>query len=324
MLEPAPATPEEYYASPLSRLAWYYSVELFPGVVAQGSFPDDLPMLPRKLSRHADVAGRSCLDIGSMEGLLPTLLARRGASRVVATDAVPHCASRMAAVKQSYGVEFEFAAVGLLYDLHVKLRPQSFDFINFSGVLYHVYSPLMALASVRSLLRPGGLMVVSTNIFHDDGYRAEFNAGGRLQPEANTFWYLSVPLFDYMLRMLRLAPVDCLHFEHEGLGLTPAVPGLRTGYMSVLCQAREELLPTDGDWYLQALKEHSWEWATLTDWVAADRHPRSAITAAAPYDGVVRRDDLDAIDLWASVQSQPSHGPAVARDAHQLHLVDVD
>jgi 2-polyprenyl-3-methyl-5-hydroxy-6-metoxy-1,4-benzoquinol methylase len=323
-MSPAPATPEEFLASPLSQTPWYYSVEAFPGVIARGSFPDDLPMLPRQLTRHADVAGQSCLDIGSMEGLMPALLARRGASRVVATDAVAHVADRMEAVKQWYGVDFEFSAVGLLYDLHRKLAPQSFDFINFSGVLYHVYSPLVTLASIRSLLRPGGLMVVSTNIFHSDGYTAEFNAGGRLQPEANTFWYLSVPLLDYMLRMLRLAPIDCRHFEHEGLGLTPPVPGLRTGYMSILCRASDGLLPTSGDDYLQALQQHSWEYNSLTDWAAVESHPRSSIGFTGPYDGVVQRGDVDAIDLWASVQNQPGHGPAQARDAHQLHLADQD
>lgn len=125
-----PATPEEFLASPLSQVPWYYSVEVFPGLVARGSFPDDLVMLPRLLTRHAEVTGHSCLDIGSMEGLLPTLLARRGASRVVATDAVPHCVARMDAIKQYYDVEFEFSAVGLLYDLDKKLSPQCFDFIN--------------------------------------------------------------------------------------------------------------------------------------------------------------------------------------------------
>jgi hypothetical protein len=237
-----PTTPQEFLASALNQMPWYYSVEVFPGLVARGSFPDDLVMLPRLLARHADVAGHTCLDIGSMEGLLPVLLARRGAARVVATDAIAHCAPQMEAIKQYYGVE----------------------------------------------------------------------------------WYLSVPLLDYMLRMLRLAPIDCLHFEHAGLGLTPVVPGLRTGYMSVLCRASDERLPTGGDEYLEALQVHSWEFNSLTDWAAADSHPRSTIRATGPYDGVVRRDDLDAIDLWASVQHQPGHGPAVARDAHQLHLDDWD
>lgn len=319
-----PTTAEEYLASPLARQRWYYEIEVFPGVVAPGQFPDDLPMIPRLLARHADVSGQSCLDIGSMEGLLPTLLARRGAARVVATDAVPHLAERMALVQRSYGVDFEFAAVGLLYDLHAKLHPQSFDFINVSGLLYHVYSPLMVLASLRTLLRPGGLMVVSTNVFRDPGFRAEFNAGGRLQPEANTFWYLSMPLLDYFLRMLRLAPVDCLYFEHQDWpGLTPPVPGLHTAYMGVLCRASDELLPAAGDDYLAALREHSWEWQGLTAWAHADAHPRSSIQVTGSHPDVVWRDDIEAVDLWATAQRQAPLGRAAAGDAHRLRLTDV-
>lgn len=90
--------------------------------------------------------------------------------------------------------------------------------------------------------------------------------------------------------------------------------------MSALCQARDDLLPSGGDGYLHALQANSWEFNALTDWKAANNHPRSTIGAAGPYYGVVWRDDLDAIDLWASVQNQPGHGPAMARDAHQLHL----
>ncbi len=59
-------------------------------------------------------------------------------SRVVATDAVPHCVARMDAIKQYYDVEFEFSAVGLLYDLDKKLSPQCFDFINFSLRLHQL------------------------------------------------------------------------------------------------------------------------------------------------------------------------------------------
>jgi SAM-dependent methyltransferase len=320
-----PATAEAFQASPLGQMPWYYTVEAFPGVVAQGAYPHDLPMLPRLMARHADVQGHSCLDIGSMEGLIPTLLTRRGASRVVASDAAPHCAERMAAIQQYYGVQFEYASVGLLYDLHRKLGGNAFDFINYSGVLYHVYSPLMALASARSLVRPGGLMVVSTNIVYDAGYRAEFNAHGRLQLEANTFWYLSVPLLDYMLRMLRLAPIDCVHVAHDSLdvGFEPQpLDGIRTGYMSVLCRAHDEILSSDGDEYLAALALNSWEFAGLTDWATAHAHPRSVIRAFPPYDGVVQRDDLDAIDLWATAQNQPSVGRVGPGDSHQLRLAD--
>lgn len=34
----------------------------------------------------------------------------------------------------------------------------------------------------------------------------EFNAGGRMQDEANTFWYPTLELLEYQLRYLRLHP----------------------------------------------------------------------------------------------------------------------
>lgn len=318
-----PATPEEFRADPVAQMPWYYSVELLPGLVTRGAYPDDVPMLPRKMARRADVRGKHCLDIGSMDGLLPAMLARRGAARVVASDAVSHCHDRLAAVKHYYGVDFEFAEVGLLYDLHAKLAGQSFDFINLSGVLYHVYSPLMVLASVRTLLRRNGLMTVSTNIVYDPGHRMEFNSHGRLQTEANTFWYLSVPLFDYLLRMLKLAPVDCLHLDHADVDMPVHVEGMRTGYLSVLCRASDDVVAADGDTYLAAVRDHSWEHQTLTPWQIVDGSPFSTIAQLDRSPDVVRRPDADAIDLWATVQQQPAHGPAtVPADAHVLHLAD--
>ncbi len=65
---------------------WYYSVELTPGRIAQGIYPNDLPMLPRIMLRRCRFAGLECLDLGSMEGLMPTLMKRQGARRVTATD----------------------------------------------------------------------------------------------------------------------------------------------------------------------------------------------------------------------------------------------
>lgn len=318
-----PSTPEALRADPLAQMPWYYSVELLPGMVTRGAYPDDVPMLPRKMARRVDVAGRHCLDIGSMDGLLPTMLSRRGASRVVASDAIRHCESRLQAVRHYYGVDFEFTEVGLLYDLHAKLAGQSFDFINLSGVLYHVYSPLLVVASVRGLLRRNGLITVSTNIVYDAGHRMEFNSHGRLQTEANTFWYLSVPLFDYLLRMLKLAPVDCLHLDHADVDMPVHVEGMRTGYMSVLCRAHDDVVAAEGDTYMAAVRDHSWEHQALTPWATVGELPRSAITHRDRSPDLVQRPDADAIDLWATVQQQPSHGLAtVPQDTHVLHLAD--
>ncbi|MDD1751419.1 MAG: class I SAM-dependent methyltransferase, partial [Methanothrix sp.] len=196
MLRPTPESAEEMRESKLFNSWWYYSAELFPGVIKPGIYPESLPMLPRMLLRNCDLTDSDCLDVGSMEGLLPVLMRKQGARSVVATDFNFYCYQKMLALKAAHRVNFYFKRIGTLYDLSMKISTRAlrgYDLINLSGVLYHVVSPLHVLAGVRPLLKKGGLMIVSTNVINRDDYSMEFNNSGKLQTEPNLFWYLSVP-----------------------------------------------------------------------------------------------------------------------------------
>src|SRR6266540_4578692 len=242
---------------------WYYSVELMPGLITKGQYPDSFPMLPRILLRNCDLRGTTCLDVGSMEGLMPVLMCRQGAKAVLATDAVDHCREKMAALRYYYKANFKFQQIGLMYDLANKLRKSgrlSFDVINLSGVLYHVFSPLMVLAGVRALLKRNGLMIVSTNVVIDNTLTMHFNNAGRLQEEVNTFWYTSVEALDYLLRYLKLAPIDCLYISHRDIKSSVRyVTDVESGYLSVVCRARDDLIPTREDNWMRKSSQHSWE-----------------------------------------------------------------
>src|SRR5438046_8063622 len=136
-----PRTAAELSESELARSSWYYSIELLPGVVMPGRYPE-VPLLPRLLLRRCRMEGASCLDLGTMEGLIPTLLAKRGARAVLAVDHSNHALGKIDAVKHYHGVDFESRSVGLMYHLHEQLAPRGFDLVNCSGLLYHVLSPL--------------------------------------------------------------------------------------------------------------------------------------------------------------------------------------
>jgi 2-polyprenyl-3-methyl-5-hydroxy-6-metoxy-1,4-benzoquinol methylase len=295
-------------AEALATKSWYYSVELADGVIAQGQYHPDLPMVPRLLTRQVDLAGSDCLDLGSVEGLMPTLMVRSGAARVLATDFTNYCADKLVAVKKAYDVEFDFKAVGLMYDLHTKIRG-GFDFINCSGLLYHTWSPLDVLAGVRPLLKRNGLMVVSTNVVVDDDWSAEFNAAGRMNRETNTFWYLSVPTLGYLLRYLRLRPVDALLVPEsdfdQPLRSTISRP---TGYLGVLCRADDAAVDSD-DWMARSASD-SWEYRHRTDWRRAARQPLSAIR--------MRTAEVD--DPLAVATIRRAEVPAAPDDSHLLLL----
>lgn len=333
-LGPLPADPRQLRRHPLSRAWWYYSVELLPDVVMRGIYRPELPMLPRIMLRDCDLAGMDCLDIGTMEGLIPTLMARRGAARVLAVDAIDHCAEKLAAVKHYYDVSFDYRTVGTMYDLDKKLPDEAFDLINCSGLLYHVFSPLHVLAGVRPLVRRNGIIIVSTCVVIDDGFSLEFNDGGKLQEERNTFWYFSPKLLDYVLRYLKLAPVDAAFTPYERYRPEGKERFDRpTGYASVVCRAVDDVLPTRDDGWMSDSARDSWEHLWLVDWERAERHSASRIRYTAGANGTLSRRDLavprraraatPVIDLWETIRRRPPLAVAEHPETHLLRLGDI-
>ena len=257
---------------------------------------------------------------------MPVVMCRQGANEVLATDAIDHCAKKMAALRYYYNANFEFEQVGLMYDLSKKLRKSgtgSFDIINLSGLLYHVFSPLMVLAGVRSLLKRNGLMIVSTNVVADNSFTMQLNNGGRLQEEVNTFWYLSVGALDYLLRYLKLAPIDCLYISHRDIK-SPVryVTDVESGYFSVVCRARDEPIPTQEDNWMLKSAQHSWEHAGLIDWDFCDRQSLTGVPYTATIEKDLLREDTGTVDLLRAASSRAIHQAEKSSDAHVLRLAD--
>ena len=322
-----PSTAEELAQSDLFTGWWYYSVELMPGSITKGQYPDSFPMLPRILLRNSDLHGTTCLDLGSMEGLMPVLMCRQGAKAVLATDAIDHCREKMAAVRYYYEASFEFQQTGLMYGLSDKLRKSgraSFDVINLSGVLYHVFSPLMVLAGVRPLLKRNGLMIVSTNVVVDDSFTMHFNSGGGLQEETNTFWYLSVRALDYLLRYLKLAPIDCLYISHRDIKSSVRyVTDVESGYLSVVCRADDDLLPSREDSWMRQSAGQSWEYAGVIDWDFCNRQAETHVPYFSKIEKNLVRDDTGTVDLLRALSHRAIHEADKSSDAHVLRLADV-
>jgi SAM-dependent methyltransferase len=258
-----------------------------------------------------------------MEGLIPTVLSRRGAERVLAVDAIDHCVAKLRAVQHYHRVEFEYQSVGLMYELATKLPRDSFDLINCSGLLYHVFSPLHVLAGIRPLLRRNGILLVSTGVIADDAFTMEFNNGGRLQEETNTFWYVSVPLLDYQLRYLKLAPVDCLYLPLSPIeSCVERVFERPSGYLSVVCRAVDDVVPEPDDKWMRNSAAQSWEHRQLVDWKRVVRQPTSSIEYR-PSDGIIDqyRTDTGTLDLLHAVQIRPPmEKSADLSDGHFLGL----
>lgn len=197
----------------LARLAetpWYYEIELAEGVVTKGHRHVNIAVV-RDFLRGCGLQGATCLDIGTQEFVCPVLMLRQGAKQVVGYDRLS-LMDRYVAVQQAYGVTFDYVHGVSMRELKGQLAasrlPTQFDFVNFSGVMYHMVDPLAGLAIARSFVREGGLMMFESAVLQSSEYICAFNHHGKMYPGSNYF-LVSTAALDYWLRMLRLEIVDC-------------------------------------------------------------------------------------------------------------------
>jgi len=192
---------------------WYYKIELEPSVVTDGK--DYLGQIPiRLLLRGIDVAGQRCLDVGAMEGVMSILMERRQAARVVAYDRMPND-EKVKTVREKLGAKFEYVAGMELPDMPQAVSRDGsslFDVVVCGGLLYHAFDPLTALCRVRGMVRPGGVLLLETAAVLEEGYGMYFNAEGAIYNACSNFWFPSVGCLDYLVRYLRLRPLDCMSF----------------------------------------------------------------------------------------------------------------
>lgn len=102
--------------------------------------------------------GLTCLDIGCGGGLVAEPLARMGGS-VLGIDLVADsiAAARSHAEGQGLSVEYRLESAEA-----IQAEAKQFDLVTCLEVVEHVVRPAEFLATVCSLVRPGGLLVLST------------------------------------------------------------------------------------------------------------------------------------------------------------------
>jgi len=193
---------------PLLERKWYYGIEVEPGVWTESRAFDNVH-LTRQALRRIDVRGQRCLDIGCMEGLVSILMARRGASEVVAYDRM-NFSERVAFLQDKLGANFRYLH-GFPLD-QLRPEPSGFDVVVFSGVLYHMLDIIGGLLQARRHVRTGGIMVVETAAILSANPVAHLNASGRFMSGDN-YWMPTLGCLDVLLRMCRLKPLDLFYFR---------------------------------------------------------------------------------------------------------------
>jgi 2-polyprenyl-6-hydroxyphenyl methylase / 3-demethylubiquinone-9 3-methyltransferase len=111
------------------------------------------------VAEHARLAGARALDVGCGGGLLSEALSRSGA-RVTGIDLAPGMieVARLHAAEERLEIDYRVTAAEEL----AASNAHGFDVITCMEMLEHVPQPAQMLATLGSLVRPGGSVFVST------------------------------------------------------------------------------------------------------------------------------------------------------------------
>jgi 2-polyprenyl-6-hydroxyphenyl methylase/3-demethylubiquinone-9 3-methyltransferase len=110
-------------------------------------------------SAHQDMhplRGKRALDVGCGAGLLSEPLARLGAA-VTGLDAAPANIAAATAHAAKSGLEIDYRAGGI-----ESLDIAPFDLVSCMEVIEHVEEPALFLSHLARMLRPDGLLILST------------------------------------------------------------------------------------------------------------------------------------------------------------------
>lgn len=222
------------------RRQWFHAIELGHGVVT--------PAPEGRQVRHihqafleTDFAGKKVLDIGCWDGGWSFAAEQRGAAEVYATDLITQ--------RDRDTSNFELAHTILnsrvkyfervnVYDIHT-LGVFDFDVIIFMGVFYHIKDPLLALARLRQVARPGAVILAEGEVIRSDRSFAEFYYHQDYARSPSNWWVPSIPCVREWLEC-NFFEVEKEYPEHDGVA---AHWDARKGYGRCLTRARAVPVP---------------------------------------------------------------------------------
>lgn len=144
-------------------LWWYHNFKLPNGARINGWKTYNSTVV-RTLFRGLDLRDRNCVDLGAMDGLYSVLMKQMGAKNVVAFDRKDRT-EQIAIVRELSGVDFRYLPEVQLGRVRFHLRRRwnaLADFVNFSGILYHMFDVMGGIGTVRGMTRRGGLVLLDT------------------------------------------------------------------------------------------------------------------------------------------------------------------
>ena len=132
---------------------WYQNI-LLPGDIPTNPENADYPQKKWEFISNNlphDLSGKTVLDIGCNAGFFSIKMKELGAKRVLGIDSSLHALEQAKFVSSTLGLDIEFKldnVYNFLFNNH-----ETFDYIVFVGVLYHLRYPLLVLDKISEITK---------------------------------------------------------------------------------------------------------------------------------------------------------------------------
>lgn len=174
---------------------WVHVIEVGGGVETPGGWgKNPNPLLNESLA-SINYDGKKVLDIGCWDGVYSFQAEQGGAAEVYATDLLGgrhntenqtfQIASALRGSKAKY---FPDLSVYNVSDLNVS----DFDVVLFLGVYYHLKDPLLALESLRRVMKLGATIVIEGEVSLEQGCHANFYHREAFVGDGSNWWVPTV------------------------------------------------------------------------------------------------------------------------------------
>lgn len=251
-------TPEELREKIAEFPYWYHKIELGPGVVTPGFDLDELWAHLRSVRAKIDYAGKAVLDIASFDGMFAFEAERLGAGMVVASDCLYNSFKNLLFCREVLGSKivpyYNVSPYRLSERLDVYLEEnygdvgavdRRFDIVQHFGLLYHLRDPLLSLSQARSVLKPGGKLIIETDVILDsDESFMLFNGlpnAARVRDNYSVWW---APTGRCLIEMLESTMFEVDRSSYSEIYFEP--PAKDAGRLST---AAREAIQRDGKSY---------------------------------------------------------------------------
>ena len=207
-------------AESVERHSWYHTHDFGHGVVTKGMF--DHRHVVDKYMIPADLSGKRCLDVGTMDGFWAFEMERRGAAEVKAADVSgdpdeldwPPRWRAQVTTELDEGKEIRFELARSAFDSKVERVQRSvydldtdlgqFDLIFCGDLLIHLKDPITALQRIHRVCRGSAIICNPIKRFRlARGPMVEFDGISEFQ-----WWLLSEGAMERMMRAVGFDRVE--------------------------------------------------------------------------------------------------------------------